>query len=157
MRVLLCGGGTAGHVNPAIAIGEIILKNEPEAKIAYVVTKNGIENELVKFKKYTIDVKGLKKGFGLSNLKRLIMMSRAIKESKKIINEFRPDVIVGTGGYATFPVIFAGQKMGIKTVLHESNYYPGKAIKMLAKKTSLVLVNFNETMQLLKKNKNVTL
>ena len=153
MRVLLCGGGTAGHVNPAIAIGEIIEKNEPDSKIAYVVTKNGIENELVAYKKYTIDVKGFRRNKIFSNIKRVILLSRAIKESKKIINEFRPDMIVGTGGYATFPVIYAGQKMGIKTALHESNYFPGKAIKSLYKKTDLVMVNFEETKELLKKVK----
>lgn len=151
MRVLLCGGGTAGHVNPAIAIGEIIERNEPESKIAYVVTKNGIENELVKFKKYSIEVKGLKKGTIFSNIKRLMLLSKAIKDCKKIINEFRPDIIIGTGGYATFPVIYAGQKMGVKTALHESNYLPGKAIKALYKKSDLLLVNFKDTVKLLKK------
>ena len=155
MRVLLCGGGTAGHVNPAIAMGEIIERNEPESKIAYVVTKSGIENELVQYKKYTIDVKGINGISPFSKIKRIALMSKAISECKRIINEFRPDVIIGTGGYATFPVIYAGQKMGVKTVLHESNYYPGKAIKALYKKTDLVMVNFKDTINLLKKNKNV--
>lgn len=153
MRVLLCGGGTAGHVNPAIAIGEIIERNEPESKIAYVVTRTGIENELVKYKKYQIDIRGIKKGKVFTNFKRLIQLSKSIKECKNIINKFRPDIIIGTGGYATFPVIYAGQKMGIKTVLHESNYYPGKAIKALYKKTDLVLVNFEDTIKFLKKKK----
>ncbi|MBQ7352884.1 MAG: undecaprenyldiphospho-muramoylpentapeptide beta-N-acetylglucosaminyltransferase [Clostridia bacterium] len=151
MRVLLCGGGTAGHVNPAIAIGELIERNEPESKIAYVVTRNGIENELVKYKKYTIDIHGIKKGKIFTNFKRLVQLSKAINECKRIIYQFRPDIIIGTGGYATFPVVYAGQKMGIKTVLHESNYYPGKAIKALYKKADLVLVNFEDTIKFLKK------
>ncbi|MBQ3017378.1 MAG: glycosyltransferase, partial [Clostridia bacterium] len=105
MRVLLCGGGTAGHVNPAIAIGETIIKNLPESKIAYVATLKGIENELVHFKKYHINVSGLKKGISISNFKSLYRMLVAEEKCKEIIKEFCPDVIIGTGGYATYPVI----------------------------------------------------
>lgn len=145
MRVLLCGGGSAGHVNPALAIAETIVKNAPESKIAYVATVSGIENELVDFKKYHIDVSGLKKKAALSNLKSIMQMLKATKKSKEIIKDFCPDIIVGTGGYATFPVISAGHKLGIKTVLHESNAYPGKAIKMLEKSADVIFTNFESS------------
>lgn len=153
MRVLLCGGGSAGHVNPALAIGETILRNSPHSQIAYVATVNGIENKLVKYKKYHINVKGFKRSASLSNFKSAFLTLDAIKKSKQIIKEFCPDVIIGTGGYATYPVIYAGKKLGIKTVLHESNACPGKAIKMLENKADIIFTNFAESKEFFK-NKN---
>lgn len=155
MRVLFCGGGTAGHVNPSIAIYETILKNKPNSKFAYVATLNGIENTLVKFKKYHINVRGLKRSLSLSNFKTGILALKAIKRSKEIIKEFMPDIIVGTGGYATYPVIVAGHKLGIKTIIHESNAIPGKSIKMLEKYADKILVNFEETKRFFKKPSKV--
>ena len=153
MRVLLCGGGSAGHVNPALAIGETIQRNLPGSQIAYVVTSTGIENKLVNYKKYSINVKGFKRSASISNFKSAFLLMDAIKKSKKIIKDFCPDVIIGTGGYATYPVVYAGQKMGIKTVLHESNACPGKAIKMLENKVDLIFTNFAESEKFFK-NKN---
>lgn len=155
MRILLCGGGTAGHVNPAIAVAETVLKNSPSSKVAYVTTLNGIENRLVEFKKYPIDVVGMKRGLSLQNLVFLKKMKEAIIESKRIINEFHPDIIFGTGGYATYPVICAGKKLGIKTVIHESNSVPGKAIKALSKKVDKIFINFKETEKYFKQKNKV--
>lgn len=145
MRVLLCGGGTAGHVNPAIAIAQTVMRNSPESDIAYVATENGIENQLVPFKKYHIEVMGLKRSLSLSNVKAAYLTLRAISKSKAIIKDFCPDIIVGTGGYSTYPVIYAGNVLGIKTAVHESNAVPGKAIKMLQKRADKIFVNFEET------------
>lgn len=145
MRVLFCGGGTAGHVYPNIAIAETFLRNEPNVRLAYVTTTNGIENELVSFKKYPINVVGLKRAISVKNIKFASSLIKGIKASKKIIQEFMPDIIIGTGGYATFPVIYAGHKMGIKTVIHESNIVPGKAIKALEKRVDKIFVNFEES------------
>ena len=155
MRVLLCGGGSAGHVNPALAIAQTIVKNAPESKIAYVATVSGIENELVEYKKYHIDVSGLKRKISLSNIKSIMQSFKAIKKSKEIINDFCPDIIVGTGGYATFPVISAGHKLGIKTVLHESNAYPGKAIKMLEGKADIIFTNFESSKKYFKRKEKI--
>ena len=145
MRVLFCGGGTAGHVNPALAVAQTVLRNSCENRVAYVTTLKGIENELVEFKKYPIDVSGLKKGLSFKNISILFKQMRAIERCKEIIHEFRPDIIFGTGGYATFPVVVAGNRLGIKTVVHESNALPGKAIKHLEKKVDRVFVNFEES------------
>ena len=134
MRILFCGGGTAGHVYPNLAVAQIFERNESNLHLAYVTTRNGIENEIIKFKKYEIDIVGVKKILSFKNFKVAKLLIKAIKECKKIIKEFKPDIIVGTGGYATFPVIYAGYKLGVKTVLHESNSIPGKAIKKLEKK-----------------------
>ncbi|MBQ3040826.1 MAG: UDP-N-acetylglucosamine--N-acetylmuramyl-(pentapeptide) pyrophosphoryl-undecaprenol N-acetylglucosamine transferase [Clostridia bacterium] len=144
MRVLFCGGGTAGHVNPALAIAQTILKNSPSSEIAYVVTRGGIENKLVPYRKYEINVMGLRRSFSLSNIKAVFLTINAIRESKKIIQDFKPNIIIGTGGYACYPVIYAGHAMGIKTVVHESNAIPGKALKMLEKRVDRIFLNFRE-------------
>lgn len=155
MRVLLCGGGSAGHVNPALAIAQTIVKNAPESKIAYVATASGIENELVEYKKYHIDVTGLKRKLSLSNIKSIYQAVRATKKSMEIIRDFCPDIIIGTGGYATYPVICAGHKMGIKTVLHESNACPGKAIKMLEGKADIIFTNFEDSKKYFRKKEKI--
>lgn len=155
MRVLFCGGGTAGHIYPNLAIAETIKENVPNCKLAYVVTENGMENSLVNCKKYSIDVTGLKKLSLLHNIRSASKMIKAQRECKKIIREFRPDIIVGTGGYATFPVVYSGYKMGIKTVLHESNVIPGKTIKLLVKYATKIFINFEETLKYLKNKDKV--
>lgn len=155
MRVLLCGGGTAGHVNPALAIAQTIKRNIPYSEFAYVVTPNGIENKLVEFRKFEIQAQGLKRSLSLSNIKTAFLTIKAIKKSKEIIKEFRPNVIIGTGGYACYPVLYAGGKMGIKTVIHESNAVPGKTTKMLQKHVDKVLLNFDETKKHFKRKDNL--
>ena len=155
MRILFCGGGTAGHVYPNIAIAETFLRNNPNTKLAYVTTAKGIENELVPFKKYQINVIGLKRAISYKNLKCLTLLMKGIKDSKKIIQEFHPDVIVGTGGYATFPVVYAGKRLGVKTVLHESNLIPGKAIKVLESSVDKIFVNFEESKKYFKHKEKI--
>lgn len=154
MRVLLCGGGSAGHVNPALAIGETVLRNSPESKIAYVATISGIENDLVGYKKYHIEISGLKKDV-LGSIKTIILALKAIKKSKEIIKDFCPDIIVGTGGYATYPVICAGHQLRIPTIVHESNVVPGKAIKLLENKADFILTNFKESEKYFKRKEKV--
>lgn len=155
MRVLFCGGGTAGHVNPAIAVAETVMQSSKDNKVAYVTTLNGIENRLVNFKKYTIDVIGLKRSLSPKNFVFLYKQLKAIEKCKDIIREFRPDIIFGTGGYATYPVIVAGNKLGVKTVLHESNVIPGKAILSLEKRADKIFVNFEETKEYIKHKEKV--
>ena len=150
MRVLFCGGGTAGHVYPAVAVAETIMRNSGENKVAYVVTENGIENKIVKFKKYSIDVVGFKRKLSFKNLMFFWKQVKAIEKCKDIIREFHPDLVFGTGGYATYPVAVAAKKLGIKVVLHESNAIPGKAIQSLQKKADKILINFDETRNYLK-------
>lgn len=154
MRVLLCGGGTAGHVNPALAIAETIEQNIQGSEITYVVTENGIENRLVKYPKYTLKVIGLKKGI-ISNIKAVCLALKSVKESKKIIKKFRPDIVIGTGGYSCFPVIYAAHKMGIKTVIHESNAYPGKTTRLLSGYADIIFLNYSESLKYFKNKKAI--
>ena len=153
MRVLVCGGGTAGHVNPALAIAEIIRQNEPDSVIEYVGTEKGIEGTLVRKKGMTlhpIDVQGLRRSLSPANIRILMKAFFARKECKKLIREFAPDVVIGTGGYVCWPVISAAAALHIPTVLHESNAEPGFAVKTLRNSADLILVNFEGTKQYLK-------
>jgi len=157
MRVLITGGGTAGHVNPALAIADAIISNEPESVIEYVGTEKGLEGRLVEkrgMKLHAIEVMGLRRSLSLANFKALYCAMTARSECKRIIREFAPDVVIGTGGYVSWPLISAAAAMGIPTVLHESNAEPGFAIKTLKNKADLILVNFESTAKWLEGAKN---
>lgn len=156
MRVLVCGGGTAGHVNPALAIADIIRQNEPDSVIEYVGTEKGIEATLVRKKGmilHPIEVQGLRRSLSPANLRVLKMAFSARKECKKIIRAFAPDVVIGTGGYVCWPVISAAASLHVPTVLHESNAEPGFAVKTLRNVADLILVNFDGTKKCLKRSK----
>ena len=153
MRVLISGGGTGGHVNPAIAIANEIHRRDPSAEIAFVGTKRGIENKLVPkegYKLYHIEIQGIRRSLSPSNIKTAFLALRAFSKCRRIVREFKPDVVVGTGGYVCWPVVRAAQALGIPTALHESNAAPGFAVKMLEKGADRVFVNFEETIKQLK-------
>lgn len=148
MRVLITGGGTGGHVNPALAIANTIKQNDPDAVIAYVGTKKGIENKLVPkagYPMYYVDVKGIKRSFSPSNIKAAYLALTSPIKAKKIIREFKPDLVVGTGGYVSWPVVKAASQMGIPTALHESNAIAGVAVKMLRNAVDRIYLNFEKT------------
>ncbi len=148
MRVLMTGGGTGGHVNPALAIADTIRKNDPTAEIAYVGTRRGIESKLVPaagYPLYFVEIQGMKRSLSLSNLKTAWLTLTSPHKAKKLIREFRPDLIVGTGGYVSWPVVRAAARMGIPCALHESNAAPGVAVRMLASEVDRIYVNFAET------------
>ncbi len=148
MRVLMTGGGTGGHVNPALAIAEIIKANDPSAEIAFVGTDKGLENVLVPragYKLYHIDIQGIKRSLSLSNFKTAYLVLTSPHEAKKIIKEYRPDIVIGTGGYVCWPLLRAASSMNIPTVIHESNAIPGIAVKQLKNKVDVILTNFKST------------
>ena len=148
MRVLMTGGGTGGHVNPALAIANTIKMNDPDAVIEYVGTKKGIENKLVPkagYKLHHVDVQGLRRSFSPANLKAAYLAVTSPRKAKAIIEEFKPDLVVGTGGYVSWPVVKAAADMGIPTALHESNAIAGVAVKMLQKFVDRIYLNFEKT------------
>lgn len=145
MRVLMTGGGTGGHVNPALAIANTIKENEPDSEIAFVGTPRGIENKLVPaagYKLCHIDVMGIRRSLSPKNIKALYLALTSPLKAKKIIKEFRPDIVIGTGGYVSWPVVKAAASMGIPTALHESNAVAGMTVRMLASKVDRIYVNF---------------
>lgn len=148
MRVLMTGGGTGGHVNPALAIANTIRQNDPDAEIAYVGTERGIENKLVPkagYPIYHVEVRGIKRSLSPSNIKAAYLALTSPGKAKKIIREFKPDIVVGTGGYVSWPVVKAASSMGIPTALHESNAIAGVAVKMLQKYVDRIYLNFEKT------------
>ena len=147
MRVLFAGGGTAGHINPALAIAGYLREKEPDTAIVYVGNKGGMEERLVPaagFEFRTVHISGFQRKLTLKNIQRnLQTLGRIVtssQEAKKIIRDFKPDICVGTGGYVSGPVIREAMKLGIPAVIHEQNAYPGVTNKMLAKKASRVML-----------------
>ena len=149
----MTGGGTGGHVNPAIAIANTIREREKDSVIAFVGTERGIENKLVPkfgYKVYHVEIQGLKRKLTLSNIKTAYLAVTSVFKAKKLVKEFKPDVVIGTGGYVCWPVVKAAADMGIPTVLHESNALPGVAVRMLEKYVDVVYTNFEATINRLK-------
>ncbi len=147
MRVLMTGGGTGGHVNPALAIAQTIKEKEPESEIAFVGTPRGIENKLVPkagYKLFHVDVMGLRRSLSLKNIKAAYLALTSPAKAKKIIKDFRPDAVIGTGGYVSWPVCKAAAQMGIPTFLHESNAVPGMAVRMLSSSADRIFLNFEK-------------
>lgn len=148
MRVLMTGGGTAGHVNPAIAIANTIMEKEPDSVIEFVSSnlKKDKARELVPrygYKLHGVDICGRYQIWNPKNIKTAYYMLKSASQAKKIIRDFAPDVIIGTGGFACYPLLNAGASMGIPTLLHESNAVAGRAVKKLAPKVDCVMVNFD--------------
>ena len=158
MRVIISAAGTGGHINPGIAIANKIKEEEPESEIIFIGTSRGLETDLVPRAGYelkTLEAYGLKKELSLTNLKNMIKTATSTSKAKKYIKEFKPDVVIGTGGYICGPVFAAATALDIPSVLHESNAYPGKAVKMFAKKATKVLVAFEDAKERLSMAKEV--
>ena len=158
MRVLLTGGGTAGHINPALAIANTIKKNIPDAEIEFVGTEKGLENKLVckeGYKLHHVNIMGVSRSLSLKNLKAACLMVTSQFEAKKIIKKFKPDIVIGTGGYVCWPALKVAARMGIPTLAHESNARPGLAIRQLQGGLDKILVNFEESKSYLKNKDKV--
>ena len=158
MRVIVAAAGTAGHINPGIAIANKIKEEEKDSEIIFIGTTRGLENDLVPRAGYglkTIEAYGLSKEISIANLKRICTTLKATGKARKIIQEFKPDIIVGAGGYICGPVAWAANKEKIPVILHESNAFPGKAIKMLSKKAETVLISFEEARTRIPNAKNI--
>ncbi len=158
MKVIIAAAGTAGHINPGLAIANKIKEEEKDSEIIFIGTTRGLENDLVPragFKLRTIEAYGLSKEISINNLKRICKTIKGFGEAKKIIKEFKPDIVIGTGGYICGAVITQAHKLNIPTLLHESNAFPGKAVKMLANKTDKILVSFKDAIDRIPKAKKI--
>ena len=158
MKVIIAAAGTGGHINPGLAIANKIMEEDKNSKIIFIGTTRGLENDLVPRAGYelkTIDAYGLSKKISIENFKKMVKTLKGFKEAKKIIKEFKPDIVIGTGGYICGATITEAHKLGIPTLLHESNAFPGKAIKFLAKNTDTVLVSFKDAIPRIKNAKNI--
>ena len=163
MNVLLAGGGTAGHINPALAIASIIKKHRPDTKFLFVGTPNGMEARLIPQAGYdfaSMEVAGFQRSFSFENIKRNFQAVRylatASGKAKKIISKFKPDLAVGTGGYVSGPVIKQCAKMGIHTAIHEQNAFPGITNKLLAKEVDKVMLTVEDALKYFEKGIDYT-
>ncbi len=147
MKVILTGGGTGGHIYPAIAIAEKIKKEDENAEILFIGTAQGLESELVPQNGYNIEFITVS-GFNRKNLlKNIAVIGKALKgsgEAKKIIKEFNPDCVIGTGGYVCGPVVRVAAKLGIPCFVHEQNAFAGLTNKLLEKYVKKVFLGFSE-------------
>ncbi len=158
MRVIIAAAGTGGHINPGIAIANKIKEENQDAEIIFVGTTRGLENDLVPKAGYelrTIEAYGLSKKISIKNMKNMIKTIKGLGQAKKIVEEFKPDLVIGMGGYICGAVLTAAHKANIPTMLHESNAWPGRAVKMLSKKVDTIMVAFEDTKKNLEKCKNV--
>ena len=158
MRVIVSAAGTGGHINPGIAIANKIKKEEPDSEILFIGTSRGLETDLVPragYKLKTLEAYGLKKQITFTNIKNVIKTVASTRLAKKYIKEFNPDIVIGTGGYICAPVFAAATANKIPSILHESNAYPGRAVKMFAKKVTKVLVGFEAAKERLPMAKEV--
>lgn len=158
MRVIIAAAGTGGHINPGLAIANKIKKEEKNSEIIFVGTDRGLENDLVPRAGYElkkIDAYGFNRKITLDNIKKMYRTFKSINQAKKIIEDFKPDIMIGTGGYICLPVGIAASKYNVPIVLHESNAFPGIAIKILAKKASAILVGFEDAKERIQNAKNV--
>lgn len=158
MRVILAAAGTGGHINPAITIANKIMEEEPESEILFIGTFIGLENDLVPRAGYNlkqIEAYGLVLKPTPSNFIKFFRTINSIKDAKEIIEEFKPDVVIGTGGYICAPVLKAALDLDIPTILHESNAYPGLVVKLFSKKVDKLLLGFDKTKEFFKYKKNL--
>lgn len=148
MKIIISGGGTGGHIYPALAIVDEIKKRDKNAEILYVGTEKGLEAEIVPehgvpFK--TITAKGLpRKKLNMKTFKTAMSLYKGLRQCDKIIKDFKPDVVIGTGGFVSAPIVMKAQRKNIPTVISEQNAYPGVTNKILSKKAQLVAINFDE-------------
>ncbi len=163
MHILFAGGGTAGHINPALAVAGYIKEHHPDAKISYIGTEKGLEARLVReagYDFYTIEVAGFQRKISFENIKKnisaVVKMFTSSSAAKKLLKSLNPDVVVGTGGYVSGPVLREAAKLKIRTCIHEQNAYPGVTNKALSSMVDEVMLAFPEAEGKLKgKNKAV--
>ena len=152
MKILFTCGGTAGHVNPAVALAQMFQARNPGCQVLFVGADGGMETRLVPKEGYeikTVTITNFQRSFSPTavghNVKTLLNMNKSAKQANRILDEFAPDLVVGTGGYASFPVVKAAAGRGIPTAVHESNAVPGLTTKALSKVVDVVMVGFEES------------
>ncbi len=152
MNILFTCGGTAGHVNPAVGLARIFQQKHPDCKVLFVGADGGMETRLVPKEGYeikTVTITSFRRSFSLKgivhNMGTAVNMLRSRAQAAKILRDFRPDLVVGTGGYASYPVVRQAARMGIPTAVHESNAIPGLTTKALAKVADRVMVGFEDS------------
>lgn len=158
-KVIFAAGGTGGHIYPAIAIADELVKMNSKIEIKFIGAKGRIEEKIIPQNGYqleTIEVSGFKRSLNLKNFLSAYKVIKALKDSKKILKNFEPQLVYGTGGYVSGPVLKAAQSMNIINVIEEGNFYPGVTVKLISPKADKVILNFEGTKKFLKRSDNTT-
>lgn len=158
MKILITGGGTGGHIYPALAFVNYVKKIEPNTEFMYVGTEIGLESQIVP--KYnipfkTIKIQGFRRSLSPQNIKTVYLFLNSIGKAKKIIKDFQPDVVIGTGGYVSGSVVYAAKQLKIPTIVHEQNSIPGMTNKFLSKYATKVAICFPDVADYFPKDKVV--
>ncbi|MGV3489292.1 MAG: undecaprenyldiphospho-muramoylpentapeptide beta-N-acetylglucosaminyltransferase [Tuberibacillus sp.] len=158
MNIMISGGGTGGHIYPALALIHEIQKQRPNAAFLYVGARNGLEQKLVlrdNIPFTSLVITGFKRKISLDNVKTVINFLRAVSKAKRLIHKFNPDVVIGTGGYVCGPVLYAAARLGVPTVIHEQNSVPGLTNKFLSRYVDKIAVSMKEAAVFFPKDKTV--
>lgn len=160
MRVIVSGGGTGGHIYPALAIAERILADMPGSEVLYIGCDNGLENNIVPttsipFK--TISAKGLPRKLTPALAKSLFINSKGVVEARRYIKEFKPDLVIGTGGFVCGPTVLMACANRVPAMIHEQNAYPGMTNRLLASRVNKVMINYPEAARFFVKAKETVL
>lgn len=147
MKVVVSGGGTGGHIYPALALINEMKKDDETIEFLYIGTEKGLEKGIVEragiqFK--SIHITGFKRKLSFDNVKTIVRFLKGVNDSKKLLKQFKPDVVIGTGGYVCGPVVYAAAKLGIPSVVHEQNSLPGVTNKFLSRYVDKVAICFSE-------------
>lgn len=158
MKILITGGGTGGHIYPALAFVNYMKQIDPDTEFMYVGTQTGLESKIVP--KYnipfeTIRIQGFRRSLSPQNIKTVYLFLNSIGKAKKIIKEFQPDVVIGTGGYVSGSVVYAAKQLNIPTIIHEQNSIPGMTNKFLSKYATKVAICFPDVAEYFPKDKVV--
>ncbi|NBG88520.1 undecaprenyldiphospho-muramoylpentapeptide beta-N-acetylglucosaminyltransferase [Isachenkonia alkalipeptolytica] len=148
MKVIISGGGTGGHIYPALAIADTIKAKNPDAEILFVGRKDGLESEIIPRYGYPIEfitVGYLKRKLSFHNVKSGLKLLQGLAQSKKILRKFSPDVVIGTGGFVSGPIVYTAARENFPTMLHEQNVYPGLTNKILGKKVDVIAISFEDS------------
>lgn len=160
MRLVLTGGGTGGHIYPGLTLWNYILQQDPHSEILYIGTERGLEADIVpraNISFHTVSAAGLRRQLSLQAVRTFALTYRGYRQAKKLLRDYRPDVVVGTGGYVTLPVVYAAASLKIPSVIWEANARPGLTNQLCTRKADAVAISFADSKRYFARAKQVQL
>ncbi|NBD22796.1 undecaprenyldiphospho-muramoylpentapeptide beta-N-acetylglucosaminyltransferase [Paenibacillus glycinis] len=157
MRIVLSGGGTGGHIYPALAIGKQVMAEEPGSSLLYIGSPKGLESRIVPAQGIAfepVEITGFKRKLSYDNVRTVMRFLKGVRRSKQLLREFKPDAVVGTGGYVCGPVLYAAAKLGIPTLIHEQNAVAGLTNQFLSRYADSVAVSFETALTQFKRSRS---
>jgi len=158
LKIIIAGGGTAGHINPGIAIAKFLKQKIKNVEIVFIGTRRGLETKLVSYEGFDIEfirVRGFKRQLSFDTILGMKELLYGMLQARKIIKKNKPNIVIGTGGYVCGPVVFVATQMNIPTLIHEQNVYPGITNKILSRFVDCVAISFNESQKFFKNAKKI--